>query len=246
MSSAAPPAPRATLLCLPPAGTGRLAFADWPERIGDYAVEPVLYPGRDSRVSEPLATSVADLVGDVLRTHGAAIAGGRFALLGRSVGAALAMHVVDALIREELPLPRHVVLVAARPPQRPDPESPLFRLSDRRLRERIADWGGMSADELADDELMSWTLRLVRADLAVAETALSRAGTIPVSLTVVGAKDDRSVPVDVLSEWESATTAQFAWHVLPGGHFPDAVQHDLLVNLVADTLRESESKVMDG
>ena len=179
MSPAAPPAPRATLLCLPPAGTGRLAFADWPERIGDYAVEPVLYPGRDSRVSEPLATSVADLVGDVLRRHGAAIAGGRFALLGRSVGAALAMHVVDALIREELPLPRHVVLVAARPPQRPDPESPLFRLSDRRLRERIADWGGMSADELADDELMSWTLRLVRADLAVAETALSRAGTIP-------------------------------------------------------------------
>jgi medium-chain acyl-[acyl-carrier-protein] hydrolase len=181
-------------------------------------------------------------IGEIILRHSGEILGGPYVVLGHSVGAHVALHLARTLVEIGLPLPEKLVVLASRPPSHPDPESPLHQLSDERLAERLAGYGGMSAGELADPDLLELALLLVRADLRLVEEATRPQLPVPVPVSVVGAQSDASVPVDVLSHWGRVTSSTFDWQVVPGGHFfADRVA---LVAAVTSAIQEQASDVV--
>ncbi len=211
-----------TLLCLPPAGGVQTAFRDWPAELGGLAVRPVRVP----RSREGRSATMAEHVGEVVLRHSTQVMSGDWALLGHSVGAHVALHLVRTVLDLGLPAPRRLVVVASRPPGHPDPDTPLHLLPDDRLAARVAGYGGMAPGQLDDPDLRALALHLVRTDLRLAELAPPVDGPLPVPLTSIGGDRDASVPVDLLPHWGAATTAGHESHVVPGGHFfedPSAV-----------------------
>ncbi|MBE7700242.1 thioesterase [Oerskovia sp. Sa1BUA8] len=213
-----------TLLCLPPAGGVQTAFRDWPAEVGGLDVLPIRVP----RSREDRSATMAEHVGEVVLRHMRHVTSGDWAVLGHSVGAHVALHLVRTVLDLGLPAPRRLVVVASRPPGHPDPETPLHRLSDDRLAARIAEYGGIAPEQLDDPDLRALVLHLVRTDLRLAELAPPVDGPLPVPVTSIGGDRDASVPVELLPHWGAATTVGHESHVVPGGHFfedPRAVLH---------------------
>lgn len=203
------------LLCLPPAGGRHTAFADWPSRVAEHTVVPVRTPR--SRGERPM--TMAEHVGAVVLGHAAHVVGGDYVVLGHSVGAHVALHLLHLVADLGLPAPRRLVTIAARPPGHPDPESPLSRLSDARLTERVRAYGGTSAAALDDPEVRAIVLDLVRTDLRLAETAPLPGTPLDVPVSSIGGDRDAAVPAGLLPYWAAVTTAAHDHQVVPGGHF---------------------------
>lgn len=230
------PAPAAALrlFCFPHAGGAASTFAGWAiEGVEVVAVQP---PGRERRLAEPPLDRLLPLVEDV----GEAIAAEPerpYAFFGHSTGALVAYELTRWLAERGRALPIHLVVSGRWPPHRTDPEPPIHALPAPQLIAALRRYGGTPDEVLGDAELMEFFLPLLRADFAVGDTYQHRPGApLPVPITALGGDGDPRVPADSLAEWGRHTTAAFAMHLLPGGHFYLVDQRPAVLRIVAATL----------
>ncbi|MFB6719453.1 thioesterase II family protein [Kribbella sp. NPDC056345] len=223
-----PPRDNATadLFCLPHSGGGATAYRSWLEAFpAPVAVRPVQLPGRESRMGEKSEI-------DVGRIAEVVSSGGRpFALYGHSFGALLAFEVTRELHRRELPLPERLFLGACRPPWLAAEHAiRLGGLGDEEFVDAVMAMGGTAWDLRSEPELLAYLLRGARGDFEwMAAYRYVETSPLPVPVVAIAGTEDPLAPADELAGWSVVTSAGFALHTVPGGHFFAQHQVDLTI-----------------
>jgi medium-chain acyl-[acyl-carrier-protein] hydrolase len=175
---------------------------------------PVQLPGRETRFAEPPLTAMDEVV-DELAPAIAANADLPYALFGHSMGALIAFSLTRRLRSAGASLPRHLIMSAHRAPHLPDGNL-LHDLPEEELAARLT----AANPILLDPDLRKIFLPILRADLTLCETyAHEPDEPLPCPITALGGRADEMVDEAELRGWAVHTSARFALHMLPGGHF---------------------------
>ncbi|XP_011789682.1 PREDICTED: S-acyl fatty acid synthase thioesterase, medium chain [Colobus angolensis palliatus] len=110
--------PEATfkLICFPWAGGSSAHFAKWGQDTHDsLEVHSLRLPGRESRIEEPFANDISQLVDEVVCALQPVIQDKQFAFFGHSMGAYIAFRTALHLKENNKPEPLHLFLSSATP-----------------------------------------------------------------------------------------------------------------------------------
>ncbi|MGW6056107.1 thioesterase II family protein [Streptomyces sp. NPDC055189] len=208
-----------TLFCLAHAGGSAAPFRLWQSFVpAGCRVVPLELPGHGSRLREPLAGDMDELVEDLLPTVRRA-ATGRFAVFGHSFGSILAFQLSRQLCR--IGTPPAALLVAGRnSPTGALTHRPMHRLPDEQLVAELSRYGGIP-EELRDiPELLRLYLPAIRHDLRLTETYARPPGpAMRVPLAVYAGRRDKLIELPEVFGWAHETTAEFEMSVVSDGHF---------------------------
>lgn len=227
------------LFCLPHAGGSSLLFRPWVTNAPPgVAVTAVDYPGHGMRRHEPLLRDLGALVDDVIRTCRPR-ASRPFALLGHSLGGALALEVVRELARRGEPQPVRLIVSAAGPPGTwPQPQSAV-RSDDATALAEMRRIGGTPEELLREPELRREVLAAFRAGVEIlGQMPLEPAVRLTVPVTVLSGADDHVVTAPMLAHWGATTSGAVSQTVFPGGHFFVVEHRQAVLETVARQLRQ--------
>ena len=207
------------LFCLNYAGGSTAVFREWNRLFPDWiSVRPVEFPGRGTRMGEPLISDPVDL-GTLLTREMDVHIRRPFAIFGHSLGAALGYRIA-------LHFQNHRPALAFFPsgrhsPTTSDPAIRRAHLPDDELLQAVRDLNGSPAEVLDNRELMAFLLPIIRADFALSEAIRAErdARMLTCPIHVFGSKDDVEVPVASLAEWQVVAHGDFSQTLLPGDHF---------------------------
>jgi len=215
------PRPNASLqiVCLPSAGAGASMYRHWPALFGEDAdVLAVALPGRESRPLEASAKDLSTLARRIV-VHLLPVLDRPYVLFGHSMGALLAYEISRVLPAVGGAAPRLLVLSAVRPPDTPRPAA-IIDGTNADLVTSLSELGGIPAEVLENEELLTLLLEPLRADLMAVSTFQPLPGpppTCPV-LLIAGA-DDEYAPLDIVAGWRRMVDGPAPLRVLPGDHF---------------------------
>ncbi|WP_151772318.1 thioesterase II family protein [Streptomyces abyssomicinicus] len=211
--------PRLRLVCFPHAGGAATAYADWPSGLPE-GVEllAVQYPGRQDRLAEPCADSLAGLA-EAVTTALLPHLGLPVALFGHSMGSAVAYEVALRLRRAADTEPVALLVSGRRAPHLGG-RVPV-RLDDAGLLESVRRLSSPDAWAYDHPDLREVLMPSLRGDhrLLDAYRPDPPAERLRVPVTVYGGDDDPVCPVADLDTWAQVTDAGHETVVLPGGHF---------------------------
>jgi surfactin synthase thioesterase subunit len=183
---------------------------------------PLDLPGRAALRRNPLVTSVAEAI-DALVTQALLLLDGHFVVVGHSMGAYLAPHVIARLHSQTRW--RCCVFIASSniAPSRARPLveadiSPMTLSDDAVL--AIAQRFGPLPQAILDNEFLRGTaLNVMRHDFALCDSVIcSPRPLLSCPIDVIAGVDD-VYPVDAYADWQLETTGDCRVHVVDGGHF---------------------------
>ncbi|UVL87385.1 thioesterase II family protein [Pseudomonas sichuanensis] len=210
------------LLCLPYSGASAMVYSRWRRKLPAWLqVRPVELPGRGARLGEALHTDMQALARQLASEQRLA-ANTPYALLGHSLGALVAFELAHEL--QALGCPPPLALFAcgtAAPTRREDYDGANWRepKSDEALLAELRKLGGTPEEVLANEELMSLTLPVVRADfLLCGRYAYRQRAPLHCPLHVLGGDTDRA-NAEQLQAWRRESQGEFSLEMFPGGHF---------------------------
>lgn len=210
-----------TLLCLPYSGASAMVYSRWRRQLPTWLqLQPVELPGRGARFDEPLQTDMRALARQLAREHKPGLQG-LYALFGHSLGALLACELAHAF--RELGVPEPLALFAsgtAAPSMRSDYDRGFAEpRSDEELIEQLRTFQGTSEEILANQELMSLTLPVLRADFMMCgRFTPAERPLLNCPVHVLGGKEDRATTEQLIG-WSKETLGSFSVDMMTGGHF---------------------------
>lgn len=233
---------RVRLFCFPVAGGNPTSFADWPDALpDDVEVCAIQFPGRLQRMREtpytrmPLA--IAELERAVLPYLDLP-----YAIFGTCTGSLAGYELAQRLVRVHGMPPSHLVVSCCRAPHLPDRDAPIHGLSEEALWCELERLGGTPPIVAANPEIKGLLSPLLRADFELAETYRYRESPpLACPITALAGRDDRVVSADENAAWAEHTSAAFALHTLPGGHYLLDGAADAVVAAVTTALAGVES-----
>ncbi len=174
--------------------------------------------GHGRRIGEALATDIdhmaVDLATKVLQEAG----GMPYVLFGHSMGAYLALAMLDRLASLGADLPIRLVLSGAAPPDRHQPER-ISELPTTEFFDRLAAMGGMPVTVLEEPHLVELFEPILRADFEAAERyvdARQRSHAVPVRI-LRGTEDPLALREG--GSWSTCFAQPPEILDFPGGHF---------------------------
>lgn len=210
-------------------------FRDW-ARMLPPSVDPVAVqlPGRADRSDEPLFHDMGELVDSLVEVV-APLTEQPVALFGASMGARVGWSLAHALRERGLAMPRALYVSSSAAPSL-ERRIRGWDGPDEGLVRYMRELGGTPPELLENDDMLSYLVDTLRADLTVLSTHTYQPG-VPLDIPVTafaGAADEESPPRR-MEPWGAETTGPFALHVLDCGHFLDsyAVQ-EVIATLAAD------------
>jgi len=210
-----------TLLCLPYSGASAMVYSRWRHKLPEWLqLQPVELPGRGARFDEPLHTDMRALARQLAKELWPTLKA-PYALFGHSLGALVACEIAHAL--RDLGCPEPVALFAsgtAAPTLRADYDRGFaIAKTDAELIEQLRVLNGTSEEVLANDELMSLTLPILRADfLLCGRFEPVRRPLLNCPVHVLGGKADKATTEQLIG-WRQETQGSFSVDMLAGGHF---------------------------
>jgi len=232
------PQARLRLFCFSYAGGGASVFRTWanqlPANLEIYAVQ---LPGREGRINESLFTEIYPLV----RTLAPILLPYLdlpFAFFGHSVGALIAFETIRQLRNLKYPKPKHLFVSSRRAPQIPNPERPIYNLSNEEFIQKIRRYNGTEEAVLQNAELMDLFLPILRADLTINETYNYQVELpLDCSISAFGGLQDPLVNRQQLDAWCEHTSKNFSLLMLPGDHFFLKAQQQMLLTAISQDIR---------
>ncbi|MFF3005507.1 thioesterase II family protein [Kitasatospora sp. NPDC057940] len=241
------PRPEATrrLVCLPHAGGSAGFYRPWANHLSAAVeLQLVQYPGREERIEDPFvqdaATLVAQLTQALLETDRPGV---ETVVFGHSMGALLAYETVQSLHAQGLPVAR-LVLSGYPPPQAPagSGDGPAGRAparprGDDELLATVAGHGGTQMSIFDDPDIREMVLPILRNDYLLIDSYRPTAlRPVDCGVVVLTGDSDVTVSVERARGWEALAGKEFAFHVLPGGHFYLTAQRARVISLLHDYL----------
>lgn len=209
------------LICLPFAGGSRYSYRKFEEKVpASLNIIPLEYPGRGSRIMEPLCDNMATLVDDIYHQLSGRSDHAPYALFGHSMGAIASLFLLRKLMAAGAPLPIHVFISGcAHPSCILRDQSSRHTLERHAFIDELRVMDGCPPDLLENEDMMDFLEPIIRSDFKASETfVLPAAAPVPVPFTVfTGTEEDLADEDILLWQQECAFTADF--RKLTGGHF---------------------------
>jgi medium-chain acyl-[acyl-carrier-protein] hydrolase len=141
-------------------------------------------------------------------------------LFGHSLGALVSFELAHSLADEFNIEVGHLFVSAARAPQLPRNGRRIHDLPEDEFMTQLRVLNGTPPEVLENRELMSFMMKSLRADFAMAETYFS-ASRPPLNcpITAFGGLEDSEVSREDLEAWRTQTSNSFDVWQLPGDHF---------------------------
>jgi medium-chain acyl-[acyl-carrier-protein] hydrolase len=231
------PQARLRLFCFPYAGGSAHVFSSWQAMLPPTVeVNPVLLPGRGSRLREPPFTRMRPLAEAALRAL-LPLFDRPFVLFGHSMGAAISFEITRLLRGGRGPRPLALFVSGCRALQLPDPQAPTYHLPEPEFLARLHELNGTPAGVLEHPELLRLLLPLLRADFELCQT-YRYTPEPPLRLPIVafGGTEDAEVDYAHLSAWREQTVGPFSLHMLPGDHFFINTSQPSLLRIISKEL----------
>lgn len=207
------------LFCFPFAGGNAYSYRQLEQSVHPaIKVVPIEPPGRGRRSHEPRVTSMQEMTLDLVARM-RPLLDRPFALFGHSMGALSAYLVSCQLVKEQLPLPRHLFVSGKGPPHRASREASWHTLPLEDFKLKLAELGGCASAVLDDQELMEYFAPIIRDDMrAIAEYRHKSAPPLEVPITVMIGTDESTTSAEA-AEWDDMTTSGCRVLQYEGGHF---------------------------
>jgi len=180
-------------------------------------VVAVEYPGRGGRRRETLLTRVPDIV-DTLVPEIVTQIDQPFALFGHSMGGLVVYELLQALKAYGVQ-PICAFMSGCRPPSIKRSEKNLHELPDTEFIEELRKFNGTPEALLADAELMSLAMPILRADFEAVATYPRIEALLSCPIFAYGGMGDENVTLEELERWREMTRAKRTVRVFPGDHF---------------------------
>jgi medium-chain acyl-[acyl-carrier-protein] hydrolase len=236
------------LFCFPHAGVGPSVFRGWADDLdADTEVCLVQLPGRESRLHEPLFSSIAELVPPL--TDGIkGLLDRPFAFYGHSLGATIAFEVARRLRRTLGIIPDHLFVAASPAPQVPWSHPPVrFLREGEFLREIQRRYGGVPSEVMDSAEVRDIFVPILRADVTMVETYVCLLDApLDCQITAFGGTDDLMVSQSSLEAWQQQTSSQFSLHKLQGNHLFLRSARNTLLELIGSGLKSFRKRTGSG
>ncbi|MEU8395439.1 thioesterase domain-containing protein [Nonomuraea sp. NPDC048892] len=209
-----------TLFCLPYAGGGAGAYTGLLRALSavpglpGLTVVPVQLPGRENRIAEPPAFTIAEVADEVApATHEP------YALYGHSMGARLAFEVVRELRRRGLRGPSRLYVGGAHPPDRRVPLAAAVDLPDDAFIDQLIRRSGALPELKHLPELRELMMPVLRSDFTwIKNYSFVPEPAIDCPVVAFTGLDDGEVGATDMLGWARHTTAGFRLRTLRGGH----------------------------
>ncbi len=210
------------LFCFPYAGGSATVYNTWkPLLQGHVELIPVELAGRGRRIKEPLFGNLADTANDIIDRIESDLDKGPFALLGHSMGAAIALELSHKIRERKGMLPAHVFLSGRRPPHiKKDTDKMFHLMSEETFRKEVLELGGTPREFFEHPELLEIFLPMLRSDFKNNEIYEPAAGQAPIDSNCTvwwGVEDDMEAPE--VKEWERYFSGDCTVYDFNGGHF---------------------------
>jgi surfactin synthase thioesterase subunit/acyl carrier protein len=214
-----PVADEISLLCVPFAGAGPSFFHPWRELAGDrWRVVTVELPGRERRIMETPYRNVVEAAKNSIDAVAADLGpGARTVLFGHSLGAVLAYELAHLLSTRDIHVQR--LVVSGSPGPWTQRERRATGLADAEFLARVEEFAGFRHEALDHPELRELILPMLRADCEMHESYVpSTDEPLSAPITSIRGSADSLVTADDAQKWRDATTDEFHYVELDGGH----------------------------
>jgi medium-chain acyl-[acyl-carrier-protein] hydrolase len=226
------------LVCVPPAGGSPSAFASWTAQLPPWLdLCAVTLPGREARLREPFAASVADVADEAADAIGSLDRSDMpVAMLGHSLGGWVALETTRRLIEDGTQVV-HLFALASRPPHVMGRR--VIGGDDASLIAYLRELGGTPEVVFAEPSLLAIMLPILRADLGILERHPLRTVPVDVPATIMTGLEDPTISVELAERWRELVGRPPGRgdHVkLAGGHFFPQTARDQVIATVIDKL----------
>ena len=225
------------LFCFPYAGGTAAVFRNWPRYLpSEIEVCAIQYPGRGSRLAEPLSEDVVGVMNacyqdlqPLLREP--------FAFFGHSMGALVSYEFARRLHREGQPGPFQLFVSGCIAPHERKLSEPTHNLPDPEFIAELRNLQGTPAEVLENAELMQLMMPIIRADFKASQTYEYVPGPpLECSVRAFGGLKDETAPREKVEAWSEHTRGSFRAQMLPGDHFFVNTSQSLLTRIIAQEL----------
>lgn len=209
-----------TLFCLPYAGGTRYSYRKYEEIAPKFIRVVVLeYPGRGSRIREPLMTDIGELVEDAFRQVSDMVGGEAYSIYGHSMGGLVGCLLTRKLAAESYKPPLHLFITGTSGPSAERRKESRHLLEKVEFLEEIRKFDGCPKEFFEDEEMVDFFEPIIRADFQASETYVhSGAEPMNVPITVItGSEED--MEIEDIKAWQQETRQTVDFKCLPGNHF---------------------------
>ncbi len=227
-----------TLFCFPFAGGTGATYRSWQENLPEKTrVTALEMPGRGTRFSEPLLSTMEAVVDDFISIILRQDVSDRTIFFGHSMGALVAYEIARKLqLMGDLRVDA-LMISGGRSPLNRVPRRDLHKLTDNELARELRRIGGTPEAILQDRELLGFFLPKIRADFKILETFNPNLeGTLDIPLFVCRGERDALISRAQMSAWAPLTTNQVYYEEFSGGHFYLASQPKQLLEWVSNCI----------
>jgi len=231
------PQSRMRLFCFPYAGSTAAVFRSWPQYLpAEIELCAVQYPGRGSRLGEPLGEDVVEVMNEIYQDLRPFL-NKPFAFFGHSMGALISYEFARRLQREQQQGPFQLFVSGCSAPHVRMFDEITYNLPEPEFLAELRRLQGTPEEVLDNAELMQLMMPIIRADFKASQTYQYVPGPpLECPIRAFGGLKDEMVPREDVEAWSEHTHGSFRAQMLPGDHFFLNTSESLLTRIIAQEL----------
>ncbi len=211
------------LFCFPYAGGSAAVYNNWKSLLNkSIDLIPVELAGRGKRIHESFYNDFSEVIEDVYSQISNEIEKeSNYAFFGHSMGAKIAYELTQKIIKDGLPIPKHIFFSGRGAPYiSGKDEKEYYKLPDDEFKKEIMKLGGTPKEFFEHPELLEVFLPLLKNDFKLSERSkkTDNIKALPFDITVFLGKDDELTP-EQIDSWKKYTFKTCNIHFYNGGHF---------------------------
>ena len=210
------------LYCLPFAGGNKYSYREFVDKAPSFLnITTLEYPGRGSRIREPLLPDIDSLIDYLYKQICNEIEDNDFALYGHSMGGLICYLLTLKIIANNKPAPSQLFITGTTGPAASSrrEEKKRHLLPRQEFIDEIKELDGMPEEILQNEELLYYFEPILRADFKLSENYIHQYhAPLNIPITVITGTEEDMEPEDIQS-WQKETTYKVDFKKLHGKHF---------------------------